>query len=349
MIQNLQALRALAAWMVVAHHLRSPLGEIWSPLGDTLIFASGVDIFFVLSGYLMGASTMGREILPMAFLKRRLVRIAPLYWLITSLIVAALLAGLHPVGISSWEWRDIAASYLFLGVGRSDSYPDPLLGVGWTLAYEAFFYVIFGLALLSRARATAIAGGFIVVCVLLGAFAKPVSFIGQFYSAPILLEFALGAVLAHLSLKRWGGLMLSVGVAGLAFGSVVLSTLAPLGDLITPGGDGAIWRTIYFGVPAALIVSGAFALERSGVVCRNQFVLDQGDASYALYLIHLPMIQIIGKAAGSGAALLLIAPPVLAMAAHLTHQGWERPVLTILRPRRFDLRTYRLGAYRLAG
>lgn len=343
MIQNLQALRALAAWMVVAHHLRSSLGEIWSPLGDTLIFASGVDIFFVLSGYLMVSSTIGRSVTPTAFLKRRLVRIAPLYWLITTLIVVALLAGLHPVGISSWQWEDIAASYLFLGAERSDGYPGPLLGVGWTLAYEAFFYVVFGLALLSRAGAATIAGAFIVVCVLVGAFAKPVSFIGQFYTAPILLEFAFGAVLAHLSLKRWGGLMLTVGVAGLTFGSVALATLTPLGDLITPGGDGAIWRTICFGIPAALIVSGALGLERSGVVCRNQFVLDQGDASYALYLIHLPLIQIIGKGAGSETALLLLAPPVLAIAAHLTHQGWERPVLTILRPRRFDLRAYRLA------
>lgn len=343
MIQNLQALRALAAWMVVAHHLRAPLGEVWAPLGETLIFASGVDIFFVLSGYVMVASTKGRKVSPIAFLRRRLVRIAPLYWLVTTVVIAALLVGLNPIGIASWEWRDIAASYLFLGAERSDGYPGPLLGVGWTLAYEAFFYVSFGLALLSRTNAAATAGALIAGCVLLGAIADPASFIGQFYTAPILLEFALGAGLAHLSLRRWGGLMLGAGIAGLAIGAAALTTIAPSGDLITPGGDGAIWRTICFGVPAALIVAGALASERSGAICRNRFVLDQGDASYALYLIHLPMIQIIEKAAGSGTALLLLAPPVLAVAAHITHQGWERPVMTILRPRRFDLRAYRLA------
>ncbi len=343
MIHNLQVLRALAAWMVVAHHLRGSLGEIWSPLGNTLIFASGVDIFFVLSGYVMVASTRGRRIAPAAFIRRRLARIAPLYWLVTTVIVVALLAGLNPVGIASWQWRDIAASFLFLGVERSDGYAGPLLGVGWTLAYEAFFYAIFGLALLSRARVAAIAAATILACVLFGVIAQPSSFIGQFYTAPILLEFALGAGLAHLSLNRFGGIALGLGVAGLATGAVVLATFAPSGDLITPGGDGAIWRTVCFGAPAALVVGGAVALERSDVVCRNQFFLDQGDASYALYLIHLPLIQIIEKVAGSGTALLMAAPPILALAAHLAHQGWERPVLTVLRPRRFDLRTYRLA------
>ncbi len=343
MIRNLQALRALAAWMVVMHHLRAPLGEVWAPLGETLIFASGVDIFFVLSGYVMVASTRGRRVSPTAFLTRRLVRIAPLYWLVTTVIVIALLAGLNPIGIASWEWRDIAASYLFLGVERSDGYPGPLLGVGWTLAYEAFFYALFGLALLMRRNVAATTGALIVVCVLLGAITDPSSFIGQFYTAPILLEFAIGAGLAHLSLRRWGGLMLGAGVVGLVIGAAALATIAPSGDLITPGGDGAIWRLMCFGAPAALIVGGALALESCGAICRNRFVLDQGDASYALYLIHLPMIQIIEKAAGSGAALLLLAPPVLALAAHISHQGWERPVLTILRPRRFDLRAYRLA------
>lgn len=343
MIQNLQVLRALAAWMVVAHHLRGPLGEIWSPLGETLIFASGVDIFFVLSGYVMVASTKGRQVSPLSFLRRRLVRIAPLYWLVTTLIVLALLAGLNPVGIGSWDWRDVAASYLFLGAERADGYPGPLLGVGWTLAYEAFFYVIFGLALVSKATASATAGAIIAALVLLGFAMNPSSFAGQFYTAPILLEFAFGAGLANVSLSRSGGVVLGAGFLGLAIGAGLLADIAPQGELISPGGEGAIWRTVCFGVPAAFIVAGALALERSGVVCHSRFVLDQGDASYALYLIHLPVIQIIEKATGSGAVLLLATPPLLAITAHLIHQGWERPVMVILRPRRFDLRSYRLA------
>jgi len=121
----------------------------------------------------------------------------------------------------------------------------------------------------------------------------------------------------------------------------MMAQVAPSGDLITPGGDGAIWRTVLFGVPAVLIISGAVAWERAGGAVRAGFIRDQGDASYALYLIHLPLIQIIDKAVGS-TLLLLITPPVLAISAHAIHQGWERPVLAILRPRRFDLRIYRL-------
>ena len=91
-----------------------------------------------------------------------------------------------------------------------------------------------------------------------------------------------------------------------------------------------------------MIIAGAVALEAEGVICENGFVLDQGDASYALYLLHLPLIQIIEKAAGP-IAMLLLAPPMLAIAAHAVHQWGERPAIAILRPRRFDLRRYRLA------
>ena len=343
MIRNLQALRAVAAWMVVAHHLRGPLGEIWPPLGQTLIFAAGVDIFFVLSGFVMVASTTGRAVSPSAFCRRRLIRIAPLYWTVTAALVLMLLAGLNPVGVASWEWRDVAASVLFLGVERSDGFPGPLLAVGWTLAYEAFFYALFGLALLAGARAAKFAIGAILGVVLLGAVAAPTSFSGQFYTAPILLEFAMGAGLAHLALTRGGGALLIAGAAGLVAGAAVLTLVAPSGELITPGGAGAGWRTLCLGLPAAVIVAGAVALERSGAVCQSRFALDQGDASYALYLIHLPMLQLIEKAAGSGALMMAIAPPALAIIAHWTHQRWERPFMIALRPRRFDLRAYRLA------
>lgn len=343
MIHNLQALRALAAWMVVIHHLRAPLGLIWPPLGETLVFAAGVDIFFVLSGYVMVASTRGRDVSPAVFIRRRLVRIAPLYWAVTAALVLMLLVGLSPVGVDTWRFRDIVGSFLFLGVERSDGYPGPLLGVGWTLAYEAFFYALFGLSLLARAKGVMITIAALIVLVALGKAISPDAFAARFYTAPILLEFVFGAGLAHLKLTQRGGAMLAAGFAGLAVGGAVLAAVAPTGDLITPGGAGAAGRAIWFGVPATLIVAGAISLERTGAICRSRFALDQGDASYALYLIHLPLIQIIEKAVGTGPAVLLVAPPVLTFAALHLHQAWERPVLIALQPRRFDLRAYRLA------
>ena len=339
MIHNLQALRAVAAWMVVAHHLRAPLGEVWAPLGDTLIFAAGVDIFFVLSGYVMVVSTRSS---PSAteFLRRRAVRILPLYWAVTLAITITLIFGLHPIGISSWSWTDVAQSFLLVGAERSDGYAGPLLGVGWTLAYEAFFYALIGAALLLGAPIMPALPLALAGLVVLGAV-NGEGFAARFYTSPILLEFAAGMMIAHLRLLRFGPALCSTGVAALFVGGYMMAQVAPSGDLITPGGDGAIWRTVLFGVPAVLIISGAVAWERAGGAVRAGFIRDQGDASYALYLIHLPLIQIIDKAVGS-TLLLLITPPVLAISAHAIHQGWERPVLAILRPRRFDLRIYRL-------
>ena len=171
----------------------------------------------------MVASTKGRQTTSTAFLRRRLTRIAPLYWLVTMAIFSALLVGLIPVGVASWEWSDIAASFLFLGMERSDGYPGPLLGVGWTLAYEAFFYAVFGVALFARKNAAALVVAVIMFCVLSGLIAKPTSFSAQFYTAPILLEFAFGMGLAHLTLKRAGGPLVAAGSIGLMVGAAILS------------------------------------------------------------------------------------------------------------------------------
>jgi peptidoglycan/LPS O-acetylase OafA/YrhL len=115
-----------------------------------------------------------------------------------------------------------------------------------------------------------------------------------------------------------GSVLLCLGLCLLLAGAAALRGLAPTGDLITPGGAGAVWRTLCFGAPAALALAGAVMMERGGAA-------GQGAASYAVYLLHLILIQMVEKLVG-GAALLLIAPPLIALAAHLVHRRVETPL-----------------------
>lgn len=257
-------------------------------LAGALIFAAGVDVFFVLLGYVMVVSTRSSRS-EMEFLRRRAVRILPLYWAVTLAITTTLIFGLHPIGISSWTWADVAQSFLLVGAERSDGYAGPLLGVSWTLAYEAFFYALIGAALflgapIMPALPLALAG-----LVALGAVNSE-GFVVRFYTLPILLEFAAGMIIAYLLLVRFGPALFAVGVPALFGGGLMMAEVATTGDLITPGGDGAIWRTVLFGAPAVLIISGAVAWERAGGAVRAGCIREQVDASYALYLIHLPLI-----------------------------------------------------------
>lgn len=325
MIANLQALRAVAAWMVVAHHLRGHMGEVWAPLGETVVFASGVDLFFVLSGYLMTAGAARRRDGPLAFWRRRAARVAPLYWLVTLTLAAMLAAGLRPLGVADWSGRDLLAALAFLADERSDGYPGPLLGVGWTLTYEAYFYLLFGGCLLFRRPAAVVV--LLVALAAAGAALAPEGFAARTYLAPILLEFAAGAALGQSRIgggSRRGGAALAVaGGFGLIVGAAALSALAPSGDLVTPGGAGAGWRTLCFGLPAALIVAGAVALERAGAFCRNRLALAQGDASYAVYLLHLFVIQAVERA---GLPALILAPPLIAAAGLVVYRRVEAPL-----------------------
>ncbi len=151
---GLQVLRVMAAVLVLITHSGFYVSE---RLDHSFKYwetgAAGVDLFFVISGFVMVYSSVkliGDRRGWLVFSQRRIIRIVPMYWLATTVkLVVMVLAGefvLH----ARFSLLDTSMSYLFLPTRNSDGNLFPLLGVGWTLNFEMLFYLLFAVALFLR-------------------------------------------------------------------------------------------------------------------------------------------------------------------------------------------------------
>ncbi len=266
-IWSLQYLRAFAAVGVVVYHALAP----WNlfPLG-----AAGVDIFFVLSGFLMFTLTARRPIGPARFLLDRAARIAPLYWLATLATFAASTASRAGIPLVSRSPVLLLQSLLFLPRGPSPAPVYPTLFVGWTLDYEVFFYLVFAgmLTLGARRRLPAMTACFGAL-VLLGALIHPRDCTLSTYANPIILEFLAGAWIAACFERSAPGQTLGRAV-GLA---LVFAAPVVLHDLPRSG----------FALLAITLVGSMVAVERAALIPKLPALRFVGDASYSIYLFHV--------------------------------------------------------------
>ena len=304
---SIQYLRGAAALAVVAMHT----GWTYSGIG-----AAGVDVFFVISGFIM-VHVSQRETTPRLFLLARARRVVPLYWL-------ASLATIAVTGLS--DLPRILTSFVFWPHAGFDGRDYPVVIQGWTLNYEVFFYAVFALSLASpRRRLEAVSVGFILL-VAAGRWLQPQSVAAAVYTGPLLLEFLGGAWLC----RAWqhGKLPGRLGSASLvAVGLIAFAVQARIG----PSGD---WRCLTWGLPALLLVAGALGLEASGSLMRLPGFRMLGDASYALYLTHLlvqhPLIPVL-RPLPLPIALPLMLSACIAVAVAV-HRGIERPLARLFQP-----------------
>ncbi|HEY6434616.1 MAG TPA: acyltransferase [Acetobacteraceae bacterium] len=201
-IHFLQAARAIAAWLVVTDHAllelshnapNSPITHLAWSLGS-----AGVYVFFIISGFIMvhiSWERFGQRAAPADFLRRRVIRIVPLYWLATVAALAAhkLFWATHGADAG---WTDLAYSLSFIPYSADGGW-YPILPGGWTLNYEMMFYIVFALGLtLPRKLAVLTIGA------VLGAFIIVGPYFAQgavaYLASPIVLWFLLGMGLAAI-------------------------------------------------------------------------------------------------------------------------------------------------------
>lgn len=332
MILSLQYMRAVAALMVVAYHIGAALQRTGGS-ADTFSFAAGnagVDIFFVLSGFIILQSTRENGVGPIEFLWRRIVRIVPLYWLLTLLIANVAIIAPSVLKSTQFDGWHLLASLGFVPFEHPTLHePLPLLIPGWTLNYEMAFYAVFGLALLfpQRLQVPAVLG--VLIAAVSVRWLIPYNFIGAFYTLPIILEFGCGMLIAE---AYRNGVRISVPVCALfvGVGSLGLATLVQIGT----------WRSFTCGLPTALVVIGVVFLERERAFSAWRFPLFLGNASYSIYLTHVLAIPLVSALAaergmpadaGRGYVFLAVALAASIAVGSLCHLFLERPLLLLFK------------------
>lgn len=286
----IQALRAVAASLVVITHaahdadaVAARLGRAAMHVGQWFDWTFGIHLFFVISGFVMAILARGFAEAggPARFLLRRVIRIAPLYWLLTAatIVGAALAPDLLNVPLGG-VWPQVA-SFLFIPALRPNGEIRPALGQGWTLNYEMFFYAAFALTMTAPRRyAFAALTVALTLLVWLGRDLTPAEPVLYTWTDSLLIEFLFGL---WIGVARLRGVRLGRALAAL---------------LLAAGVAAAIWMDplkgrvpapifVVSGLPAASIVAAAGLTWRpsgEGAGLRLAHLL--GDASYSLYLVH---------------------------------------------------------------
>lgn len=335
-LASIQVLRALAALSVVVHHAahdgRGLEGASAFGLGSLFPWMAGVDIFFVISGFIMVHASRRLFGAPggwRVFARHRLARIVPLYWLATTAFLAVALMRPSAINSEAGGAAAILASYLFIPFPRPDGLVQPLFSLGWTLNFEMFFYLVFAAVLiLPRGLAVAAAAmglGALVFAGQLIDLPLPLAF----WARPIVLEFVGGMALALLHAR---GLRLSAVAAGCA-------ALAGFTLLAAEPVLNGVPELLGHGLPALLIVGAAACGPAPGDGPAVRLWSRLGDASYALYLTHPFAIRALSMAfasvglGGEGGAWLLVASSLVLSTgiALAVHRAIERPLTRLLR------------------
>lgn len=287
-LHSIQVLRAVAALMVLSCHIGSIEGLYTSMRFLPEWGMYGVDLFFVISGFVMAHTTRpdwGNPKALVPFLLKRIGRIYPVYWQFTAVILVVMLIAPTAMNMTEAMRPSILKSLLLW-----PQIPDPLLGVGWSLVYEMYFYLVFCLAfVLPRAW---LLWGFVLwylVLLMVVAFGGRV---GEYpaelklITSPLAFEFMLGCVLAWVyNMGKQVSVVLLVCIA--------LLWCAGMGATSIPNGYDAARHVLCAGVPATFLLYAVLMLERRWMF--PGWLRALGDASYSLYLCHSLILSALGK------------------------------------------------------
>lgn len=304
-IYSIQVLRAVAALLVVADHTLIHIFTVYDLPQIYHVMAwklggIGVTTFFVISGFVMALTNdanFGRREEPLRFLLNRIIRIMPLYWL-----MSAIAATLFIVTAS----KQISISYLLMSLffivpldTANHTIMQPVLGPGWTLSYEMFFYAVFALFLMLPKRAALTGFTTVMVALVIWGMSTlssteindPTSRFA-FYANPLLLLFVGGVLLGALY-KKYESVFQNTNInISWMYGAVALTLFISIAT------DKNSWPLILQPLVFILpLICVAIAL-----LCRFQPVTRSGrlgvllgEASYSIYLSHILVLAIMRK------------------------------------------------------
>jgi exopolysaccharide production protein ExoZ len=305
-LRSVQCLRALAALFVVGFHSTLLLHENFFP--NVMPWNNGnagVDLFFVISGFIMIVSSQPLLHEPNGwrrFIGLRLVRIVPMYWLATLaklLLVAVLPGAARHTHLT--EWNTIA-SFLFLPSFDGAGIVRPVLPIGWTLSFEMLFYLLFTAALFFSLDPVRAVGAAMVVLALLSLLVQADWPAITTLASPYVLEFVFGLIIGRAFLTK--------RLRQASLGWAALIGAAGLGCLAVVPAEGAWERAAIWGGAASAALCGGLMCERDLGHRLPKLLVQTGEASYSLYLSHGFVLPVIGlllaQSAFTGPALAVV-------------------------------------------
>src|ERR1700733_5403947 len=282
MIFSVQYLRGFAALFVVYFHaVTAPRFAAGIENAGFEFGVFGVDIFFVISGFIMWQITATKEQTASEFLTRRLCRVVPMYWIATLCMFPMPMISKTIAGGNLMDLRQFIASLLFIP-WPSPAFPEqiePVYRPGWTLNYEMFFYLVFAIALIFRDRRQEFV---LIICVFTGAVCLGLigdnNYLVKVYAKPIILEFVLGVIIGWMfSSKRTAPIFVAIPM--IVIGVIVL--------FYFPYDVSGFRRLFIWGLPAAIILFSAVSLECRLGTANSALLHALGDSSYSIYLTHV--------------------------------------------------------------
>lgn len=293
-LYNVQGLRAIAVVLVLFSHMFR-VEEKYSATqilpGFFLSGISGVDLFFVISGFIMVVTTKGQFgaiSSSLKFIYKRASRIFPLYIFYTLIVLVVAL--IVPSWVNSGANYDLVSSLLLLPHEQA-----PLLAVGWTLIHEMYFYYIFLLFLLFPEKYLAILFALWAAAVLLANIYLPLDTpLLRLVFSPLTLEFIAGGIVGLLYLhKQFSvGMKTCLAVVGCSFGATFVG--ADWFSTLNGGQPSGFWRVVIFGLPSCAILYCTLSFEGKGLLL-PEWMIKVGDSSYSVYLSHVLVLSALGR------------------------------------------------------
>ena len=292
---SIQYLRAIAVLLVVYCHAIDFQMKIGVSRQQNFYYlqnfgAIGVDIFFVISGFIIvfiAQNAAGSES-AIYFLKKRFVRIIPSYYFASFIVlIIAILTNQHVY------WAVIKTITILPIFDRGTEFWSALLFVGWTLSFECFFYIIYAtLIYFSISRKTIFLIMIFGMLTLVGVLFRINEAHFNFYTNPLVWEFCFGVIIALIYKtakvkSSFAFLILTLGIVGFlinlfsGYGRVSEAT-----DILA--GKYCWQRVFYWGVPSALLAFGALFIEKSSAngIFKNGMLTLLGNGSFSIYLVH---------------------------------------------------------------
>ncbi len=316
---SIQALRGIAAVMVLLAHVpRTPQ----APAPPVFGFEIGVDLFFVISGFVV-ALAAEKPVPVRQFVEDRLLRVLPLYYLVS-------LVALWVLGVWGPALNVLWNTFMLVPVFDRTAYTNPALYLGWSVGVEIWLYMLVALSMsLSRGRWHLLFTGLVLALLVQGYFAPDRMMALHFIGTPLMLEFLMGVWLCKSRLPLKWPFALAAAVLGACF---VLTNMQERPYIAAHAGPLSIFgigmlRALTWGVPCAILLLGCVSLERCGAMVPR--VLSWfGGWSYSFYLVQpfsVSAVEVSGLTSWLGMASVFFLANCVA--GYAVHRAVERPLM----------------------